>query len=132
VENSITRRGGFPGRGELPPAERTRKLIAQAAEEVRSLGSAHIGTEHILYAALREQGAHAQVYLTQRAVDPEMLQVVVETSLKSGVPPGDEGDYVPSSAYEPYFSQSPLQRERGPFGSLSFEEARKGPPRNMV
>jgi ATP-dependent Clp protease ATP-binding subunit ClpC len=125
VENSVTRRGGFLTRGELPPAERTRKLIAQAAEEARTLGNGHIGTEHIIFAALREQGSPAQAYLSQRAVDAEMLQVVVETNLKSGPSPGAEGNRS-SAGYEPYFTRSPLLREQGAFGAVPVEEAWKG------
>jgi ATP-dependent Clp protease ATP-binding subunit ClpC len=114
VENSISRRGGLPSRGDLPPAERTKKLLSQASEECRIMGGDFIGTEHILFAALREQGSPSQVYLSQRAVDTEMLQVVVQTNFNRSPPPRDEGEYAAAGSYRPFFTrpESPREGER--------------------
>jgi ATP-dependent Clp protease ATP-binding subunit ClpC len=67
--------------GDVPPAKRTRQLLENAAEEARIQGREYIGTEHFLFAALREQGMPVQNYLAFRAVDAEMLRVAVETTV---------------------------------------------------
>ncbi|MDR1930447.1 MAG: ATP-dependent Clp protease ATP-binding subunit [Treponema sp.] len=67
--------------GDVPPAKRTRQLLENAAEEARIQGREYIGTEHFLFAALREQSRPVQNYLSFRAVDAEMLRVAVETAV---------------------------------------------------
>ncbi|MDR2471135.1 MAG: AAA family ATPase, partial [Treponema sp.] len=67
--------------GDLPPAKRTRQLLENAAEEARVLGRDYIGTEHLLFAAMREQNMPVRNYLAFRAVDVEMLRVAVETAV---------------------------------------------------
>ena len=67
------------GSGNLPPSRRTRQLLENAAEEARVLGRDYIGTEHFLFAALREDNTPVGNYLAFRAVDAEMLRVAVET-----------------------------------------------------
>ncbi|MCL1814697.1 MAG: ATP-dependent Clp protease ATP-binding subunit [Treponema sp.] len=67
--------------GDLPPSKRIRQMLESAAEEARVLGKDYIGTEHLLFAAMREQGMPVIKYLSFRAVDVEMLRVAVETTL---------------------------------------------------
>jgi ATP-dependent Clp protease ATP-binding subunit ClpC len=67
--------------GDLPPAKRTRQLLENAAEEARVLGKDYIGTEHLLFAAMREHDMPVRNYLSFRAVDSEMLRVAVETTI---------------------------------------------------
>ncbi|MDR2314457.1 MAG: ATP-dependent Clp protease ATP-binding subunit [Spirochaetaceae bacterium] len=67
--------------GDVPPAKRTRQLLENAAEEARVLGKEYIGTEHLLFAAMREQNMPVRNYLSFRAVDTEMLRVAVETTV---------------------------------------------------
>jgi len=67
--------------GDVPPAKRTRQLLENASEEARALGRDYIGTEHLLFAAMREHTAPVHKYLSFRAVDAEMLRTAVETSI---------------------------------------------------
>ncbi|MDR2663567.1 MAG: ATP-dependent Clp protease ATP-binding subunit [Treponema sp.] len=86
-EASRLHRGVFSGGttalfpGDVPPSKRTRLLLENAAEEARILGRDYIGTEHLLFAAMREPGTPVQNYLSFRAVDAEMLRVAVETTV---------------------------------------------------
>ncbi|GHV84403.1 ATP-dependent Clp protease ATP-binding subunit ClpC [Spirochaetia bacterium] len=87
LEHELPRpRGGGGGTtallpGDVPPAKRTRQMLENAAEEARVLGKDYIGTEHILFAAMREQNMPVRNYLTFRAVDAEMLRMAVETTV---------------------------------------------------
>jgi ATP-dependent Clp protease ATP-binding subunit ClpC len=67
--------------GDLPPSKRTRQLLENAGEEARIQGRDYIGTEHFLFAAMRESSMPVQTYLAFRAVDAEMLRVAVETTI---------------------------------------------------
>ncbi|MDR1505876.1 MAG: ATP-dependent Clp protease ATP-binding subunit, partial [Treponema sp.] len=75
--------------GDVPPAKRTKQLLENAAEEARVLGKDHIGTEHFLFAALREANMPVRNYLSFRAVDAEMLRVAVETTVNPVRPSRD-------------------------------------------
>jgi ATP-dependent Clp protease ATP-binding subunit ClpC len=68
--------------GDLSPAKRTRQLLENAAEEARLLGRDYIGTEHFLFAAMREHNTPVRNYLSFRAVDIEMLRAAVETAIQ--------------------------------------------------
>jgi ATP-dependent Clp protease ATP-binding subunit ClpC len=68
--------------GDLPLAKRTRLLLENAAEEARMLGRDNIGTEHFLFAAMREHNTPVWNYLSFRAVDIEMLRAAVETTIQ--------------------------------------------------
>ncbi|MDL2230129.1 ATP-dependent Clp protease ATP-binding subunit, partial [Treponema sp. OttesenSCG-928-L16] len=74
IENEIPRMSGALIFGDVPPSKRTRIMLENAAEEARFLGNSHIGTEHLLFAAMREQNSPVQIYLSQRAVDTDMLR----------------------------------------------------------
>ncbi|MDR0587274.1 MAG: ATP-dependent Clp protease ATP-binding subunit, partial [Treponema sp.] len=67
--------------GDVPPSKRTKQLLENAAEEARVLGKDYIGTEHFLFAALRESNMPVRNYLAFRAIDAEMLRVAVETTV---------------------------------------------------
>ncbi|GHT82707.1 hypothetical protein FACS1894137_02120 [Spirochaetia bacterium] len=83
LENNITRMSGTLVFGDVPPSKRTRTMLENAAEETRSLGNDYIGTEHLLFAAMREQDSPVQIFLLQRAVDTDMLRVVVQTTFSN-------------------------------------------------
>jgi ATP-dependent Clp protease ATP-binding subunit ClpC len=103
LESGIPRLPDIPGSGELPPSKRTKKLMEAATEEARNMGSDYLGTEHILFAGLREQGAAVQAYLSRHGVDTDMLRVVVQTTFNRN--PRDERNlFGPSWASEPAVS----------------------------
>jgi len=68
--------------GDLLPSKRTRLLLENAAEEARLLGRDYIGTEHLLFAAIREPNTPVRNFLSFRAVDIEMLRAAVETTIQ--------------------------------------------------
>jgi len=68
--------------GDIVPSERTKKMLETASEEAKSLGNEYLGTEHLLFAALREQNSPVQVYLSQREINSEMFRGVVQTTFK--------------------------------------------------
>ncbi|MDR1637472.1 MAG: ATP-dependent Clp protease ATP-binding subunit [Treponema sp.] len=93
VEGGIPRMPGTLGRGEAPPSKRAKSLLETATGEARNMGSEHLGTEHLLFAAIREQGSVVQGYLTHHGVDTEMLRVVVQTTFNRGSHSRAEGNY---------------------------------------
>ncbi|MDR2499676.1 MAG: ATP-dependent Clp protease ATP-binding subunit [Treponema sp.] len=108
MENAIPRIPGILIHGDVPPSKRTKTMLETATEEARSMGSEFLGTEHLLFAAMREQDSSVQVYLNQRAVDADMLRVVVQSTFNRPSGSRAGGEYFSANAYQPYF----FQRER--------------------
>ncbi|MDR2185624.1 MAG: ATP-dependent Clp protease ATP-binding subunit [Treponema sp.] len=101
IEGEIPRMSGALVLGDVPPSKRTRTMLESAAEEARSLGNDYIGTEHLLFAAMRETDSPVQIYLNQRAVDTDMLRVVVQTTFNHAAPK-PEDSFAPDG-YQPFF-----------------------------
>ena len=80
IENSLPLISSLLMKGNVPPSERTKKMLETASEEARALRNEYLGTEHLLFAALREKNSAVQVYLNQLAVDTEIFRVLVQTS----------------------------------------------------
>jgi ATP-dependent Clp protease ATP-binding subunit ClpC len=121
IENEIPRLPGALVFGDVPPSKRTRTMLENAAEEARSMGSEYIGTEHILFAAMRELDSPIQTYLAQRTVDIDMLRVVVQTSFQAGDPAKREEEFIASDGYQSYMfrpgdikEEAPKSRENRP------------------
>jgi ATP-dependent Clp protease ATP-binding subunit ClpC len=93
TENEIPRLPGSLVFGDVPPSKRTRTMLEIAAEEAKLLKNDYIGTEHLLLAAMGEQNSPVQLYLNQRAVDADMLRVVVKTTFTHGESLKWEGEY---------------------------------------
>jgi ATP-dependent Clp protease ATP-binding subunit ClpC len=102
IENEIPRLSGSLVYGDVPPSKRTRVLLEVAAEEAKILENEYIGTEHLLLAAMREQDSPVQVYLNQRAVDPDMLRVVVKTTFTHDEGSKWEGEFQIADGFQPY------------------------------
>jgi len=128
LESSIPRIPGLIIRGEVPPSRRTKNMLDIATEEARGMGSDFLGTEHLLFAAMREQESSVQVYLNQRAVDTDMMRVIIQTTFNQ---PVRNEDFVPGSfsrtaapeasseRYQPYYTP----RERTAVHSKSALDA---------
>ncbi|MDR0319996.1 MAG: ATP-dependent Clp protease ATP-binding subunit [Treponema sp.] len=101
LEGSIPRIPGLIIRGEVPPSRRTKTMLDIATEEARAMGSDFLGTEHLLFAAMREQDSSVQVYLNQRAVDTDMMRVIIQTTFKQ--PYSKKEEYVPAEKYQPFY-----------------------------
>jgi len=108
LENSIPRIPGLIIRGEVPLSKRTKNMLDTAMEEARDMDSAYLGTEHILFASMREQDSSIQVYLNQRAVDVDMIKVIIQTTISNSVNEKTDDDYTNKERYLPYF----IHRER--------------------
>ncbi|MDR2486031.1 MAG: ATP-dependent Clp protease ATP-binding subunit [Treponema sp.] len=89
--------------GDIPLSKRAENMLELANDEARAMGNEYIGTEHLLIAAMREQNSLIQVYLDGRAVDPDMLRVVVQTTFYYPSNLENEEEYVPSEGYQSYF-----------------------------
>jgi ATP-dependent Clp protease ATP-binding subunit ClpC len=105
VESGIPRMSGTLIHGDVPPSKRTKTMLEIATEEARAMGSDYLGTEHLLFAAMREQDSTIQIYLKERAVDTDMLRVVVQTTFTrpTAAPRGMEGEFISAGDYQPYF-----------------------------
>jgi ATP-dependent Clp protease ATP-binding subunit ClpC len=126
IENELPRMSGTLVFGDLPPSKRTRTLLENAAEEARILGSYYIGTEHFLFAAMREQDSPVQVYLNQRAVDTDMLRVVVQTTFSHGDTLKREADALPAEGHQSFFprpGEFPERERRSPHPGRAREAA---------
>ena len=106
LESSIPRIPGLIIRGEVPPSRRTKNMLDVATEEARAMGSDYLGTEHLLFAAMREQDSSVHVYLNQRAVDTDMMRVIIQTTFNQ--PSARSEDYISADRYQPFY----IHRER--------------------
>jgi ATP-dependent Clp protease ATP-binding subunit ClpC len=97
-------------------------MLETATEEARAMGSDFLGTEHLLFAAMREQDSGAQVYLNQRAVDADMLRVVVQTTSNR---PTREGEYISADGYQ----SGNIHRDRPRPGDRPGAEGERHTPR---
>ena len=122
LESSLPRIPGLILRGEVPPSKRTKNMLDVATEEARSMGSDFLGTEHLLFAAMREQDSSVQVYLNQRAVDTDMMRVIIQTTFNK---PGQrsDGEYVGAERFHPFF----IPGERNPVNNKTVIAERLHP-----
>ncbi|MDR2730180.1 MAG: ATP-dependent Clp protease ATP-binding subunit [Treponema sp.] len=104
LESSIPKMNEILIRGEIPPSKRTKNMLDIAAEEARAMGSEFLGTEHLLFAAMREQDSSVQVYLNQRAVDTDMMRVIIQTTFKQGSSRSG-AEFIPVEPYQNYFTR---------------------------
>jgi len=111
LENSLPRISGLIIRGEVPPSRRTKNMLDIATEEARSMGSEYLGTEHLLFAAMREQDSSVQVYLNQRAVDTDMMRVIIQTTFNQ--PSRKRDEYVSAQGYQPFYVLRERAHNRG-------------------
>ncbi|GHT79515.1 ATP-dependent Clp protease ATP-binding subunit ClpC [Spirochaetia bacterium] len=102
VENAAPRLPGGLSFGDVPPSKRTRTMLENAADEARILGSECIGTAHLLFAAMREQDSPVNGYLSQRAVDTDMLRVVVRTTFSQEENTRKEEEFIAAEGYQTY------------------------------
>ena len=124
LESSLPRIPGLIIRGEVPPSRRTKNMLDVATEEARAMGSDYLGTEHLLFAAMREQDSSVQVYLNQRAVDTDMMRVIIQTTFNK---PGyrSDGEYAGAQGYQPFY----VHRDRTAVHHKSGVETERPPPR---
>ena len=71
-----TRKSSFQ-LGEIPPSNRVKMLLENAANEATTLNHEYIGTEHFLLAATGEPGSATSAYLSLYKVTPDILRGIV-------------------------------------------------------
>jgi ATP-dependent Clp protease ATP-binding subunit ClpC len=114
LEKGLPRVVGTTMYGDVPLSKRSQTLLDLAGDEARVMGNEYIGTEHLLLAAMREQNSIVHIYLDERAVDPNMFRVVVQTNFSHASHAEAEGFEGPEGG--------------GPYGPFS-DEVRDGMPR---
>ncbi|MDR1802535.1 MAG: ATP-dependent Clp protease ATP-binding subunit [Treponema sp.] len=80
IENSLPPMPPLLVRGDVLPSERTKRMFETAQEEARTMRNEYIGTEHLLFAALREKNSAAQVLFSQLGHNLEMLRTLLQSS----------------------------------------------------
>jgi ATP-dependent Clp protease ATP-binding subunit ClpC len=118
LENAIPRIPGILIHGDVPPSRRTKTMVELAAGEARAMGSDCLGTEHLLFAAMKEQDSTVQSYLSQKAVDVDMLRVVVQTTFNRPSISRNDSVFVSANGCPSYF----VHRDRQP----RYQEHRNG------
>jgi len=63
--------------GDVPPSRRGKKILEESAEEARSMGHEYIGTEHLLLAAVREEGSIVARYLARYSIAFNVLREII-------------------------------------------------------
>ena len=79
IETSLPVISSLLMQGEAPPSERAKRLLETASDEAKLMGNDYLGTEHLLYAALREQNSAVQVYLNKQDVNSDVFRAVIST-----------------------------------------------------
>jgi len=126
LENAIPRISGILIHGDVPPSRRTKTMVDLAAGEARAMGSDFLGTEHLLFAAMREQDSSVQSYLSRKAVDVDMLRVVVQTTFNRPSVSRSDRPFVAANGCPSYF----IQRDRsGRFADQYTVVGADKPPR---
>jgi len=80
IENSLPPMPPLLVHGDALPSERTKRMLETASEEARTMRNDYIGTEHLLFAALREKNSAIQVLFSQLGHNLEMLRALIQSS----------------------------------------------------
>jgi ATP-dependent Clp protease ATP-binding subunit ClpC len=84
IEKSLPKGKGGLILGDVPPSKRGQKILEDSAEEARAMGHEYIGTEHLLLAALKEQGSVVARYLGKFNITANSLREAVMQISGSG------------------------------------------------
>ena len=77
IEKSLPKGKGGLILGDVPPSKRGQKILEDSAEEARNMGHEYIGTEHLLLAAVKEQGSIVARYLARYNITPNGLREAI-------------------------------------------------------
>jgi ATP-dependent Clp protease ATP-binding subunit ClpC len=103
LESTLPRIPGILIHGAVPPSRRTKAMVDLAAAEAKAMGSDYLGTEHLLFAAMKEQDSSVQLFLSKKAIDVDLLRVVVQTTFSPPQAGRNEGDYISANGCPSYF-----------------------------
>ncbi|MCL2600562.1 MAG: ATP-dependent Clp protease ATP-binding subunit, partial [Treponema sp.] len=113
LENAIPRIPGILIHGDVPSSRRTKNMVNLAAEEARNMTSDSLGTEHLLFAAMRETDSSVQAFLSQKAVDVDMLRMVVQTTFSRPSGPRGGSEFISANGCPSYFIPRERQSKQG-------------------
>ena len=103
IEKSLPKGKGGLILGDVPPSKRGQKILEDSAEEARNMGHEYIGTEHLLLAAVKEQGSIVARYLARYNVTSNGLrEAILQIS--------STGDYKGSPAQARKKTQTPTKK----------------------
>src|SRR5208283_4469001 len=103
IEKSLPKGKGGLILGDVPPSKRGQKILEDSAEEARSMGHEYIGTEHLLLAAVKEQGSIVARYLARYNITSNGLrEAILQIS--------GTGDYKGSPAQAKKKAQTPTKK----------------------
>ena len=77
IEKSLPKGKGGLILGDVPPSKRGQKILEDSAEEARNMGHEYIGTEHLLLAAVKEQGSIVARYLARSSLTAAALREAI-------------------------------------------------------
>ncbi len=77
IERSLPQGKGGLILGDVPPSKRGKKILEESAAEARNMGHEYIGTEHLLLAAVREEGSVTARYLVRNQITPGTLRDLI-------------------------------------------------------
>jgi len=103
LESTLPRIPGILIHGAVPPSRRTKAMVDMAAAEAKTMGSDYLGTEHLLFAAMKEQDSSVQLFLSKKAIDVDLLRVVVQTTFTPPQATRNEGEYISANGCPSYF-----------------------------
>ena len=103
IEKSLPKGKGGLILGDVPPSKRGQKILEDSAEEARNMGHEYIGTEHLLLAAVKEQGSIVARYLARYNITSNGLrEAILQIS--------GTGDYKGSPAQAKKKAQTPTKK----------------------
>ena len=77
IEESLPKKKGTLTTGTIGPSKRGKKLLEISAEEAKTMGHEYIGTEHLLLAAVKEQGSITSRFLSKYNIDAQAFREVI-------------------------------------------------------
>ncbi len=77
IERSLTFGKGGLILGDVPPSKRGKRILEESAAEARNMGHEYIGTEHLLLAAVKEEGSSTAKYLARQNIGVNTLRDLI-------------------------------------------------------
>ena len=115
---------------DVLPSERTKKMLEIASEETKAQGNDYLGTEYLLFAALKEQNSAVQVYLTQREITTEKFRAAIQPSIDQGrhIEDGYGSSALPFSCWDGRPIKAPVFPKEKRQSTTSKDDASAGVP----
>ncbi|MCM1321042.1 MAG: ATP-dependent Clp protease ATP-binding subunit [Bacteroides sp.] len=116
LEQNIPMRAAAPLAGDIPPSVRLRILLDTAAAESRAFRCDHIGTEHILLAAMSEEQSAMYKFCEQQQIPLDSARGALIELLQMGTS---------GAADIPYIMERGSQGQSNPSDGMSQQQAKR-------